>query len=133
MVHRYNATGTFRIDPVVAPLLHPLTRLPLPQLNYFHTYCLLASCTRPHLFQRRDQTRELMRVEEEQEDDKQLALQIVAAARMTAPRLAKMSSISEHRNRWVAYQVRLFTEVHLGCTIEVEIQEDCLVDGEDEL
>lgn len=55
-----------------------------------------------------------MRVEEEQEDDKQLALEIVAAARMTAPRLAKMSSISEHRNRWVAHQVRAFGEVYLG-------------------
>lgn len=54
------------------------------------------------------QMRELMRLEEEQEDDKQLALQIVAMARATAPRLAKMSSVAQHRNRWAAYQVRTF-------------------------
>lgn len=46
-----------------------------------------------------------MRQEEVLEDERQLAARIVAAARTTAPRLAVMSSISEERNRWVAYKV----------------------------
>lgn len=51
-------------------------------------------------------TRELMRREQEVEDERRLAVKIVAEAKATAPRLANMASISEHRNRWVAYKVR---------------------------
>ena len=51
------------------------------------------------------QTRELMRQEGEIEEERRLAAKMLAEARTTAPRLATMSSITEHRNRWVAYKV----------------------------
>lgn len=46
-----------------------------------------------------------MREEADIADEKRLAAKIVAQAKVTAPRLATMSAISEHRNRWVAYKV----------------------------
>lgn len=46
-----------------------------------------------------------MRQEDELEDERRLAARVVAEAKTTAPRLATMNSISEHRNRWVAYKV----------------------------
>lgn len=51
------------------------------------------------------QTREMMREEADIADEKRLAAKIVAQAKVAAPRLATMSAISEHRNRWVAYKV----------------------------
>lgn len=55
---------------------------------------------------RHDQTKEMMREEADIADEKRLAAKIVAQAKVAAPRLAKMSAISEHRNRWVGYKVR---------------------------
>lgn len=52
------------------------------------------------------QTQEMMREEADIADEKRLAAKIVAQAKVAAPRLATMSAISEHRNRWVAYKVR---------------------------
>lgn len=52
-----------------------------------------------------NQTQEMMRDEAEIEEEKRLAARIVAQAKATAPRLATMRAISEHRNRWVAYKV----------------------------
>ena len=46
-----------------------------------------------------------MRQEGEIEEERRLAARMLAEARATAPRLATMSSITEHRNRWVAYKV----------------------------
>lgn len=48
----------------------------------------------------------MMREEADIADEKRLAAKIVAQAKVAAPRLATMSAISEHRNRWVAYKVR---------------------------
>ena len=46
-----------------------------------------------------------MREEADIAEEKRLAAKIVAQAKVAAPRLATMSAISEHRNRWVAYKV----------------------------
>lgn len=73
----------------------------------FRPHALTATPPATHLYtaMETDKTREFIRLEQEQEDDKQLALEIVATARITAPRLAKMSSISDQRSRWVTYMV----------------------------
>lgn len=47
-----------------------------------------------------------MREEREISDERRLAAKMVAQAKATAPRLAKMHAVSEYRGRWVAYQVR---------------------------
>ncbi|CAM9187342.1 unnamed protein product, partial [Hapterophycus canaliculatus] len=55
-------------------------------------------------------TREMMREEREIGDERRLASKIVAQAKATAPRLAKMHAVSEYRSRWVAYQVQKAVE-----------------------
>lgn len=53
-----------------------------------------------------NQTKEMIREETDIAEEKRLAAKIVVQAKAAAPRLATMSAISEHRNRWVAYKVR---------------------------
>eukprot|EP00752_Nemacystus_decipiens_P010357 g9227.t1 len=55
-------------------------------------------------------TKEMMREEADIAEEKRLAAKIVAQAKIAAPRLATMSAISEHRNRWVAYKVQKAVE-----------------------
>ncbi|CAM9946768.1 unnamed protein product, partial [Ectocarpus sp. 8 AP-2014] len=65
---------------------------------------------RGHMLTEEQKTREMMREEAEIADEKRLAAKIVAQAKVTGPRLATMSAISEHRNRWVAYKVQKAVE-----------------------
>lgn len=51
------------------------------------------------------QTRELARLEREHGEDTRAAGDMVTTAKMAAPRLATMASVSDARDRWVAYQV----------------------------
>lgn len=51
------------------------------------------------------QTRELARFEREHGEDTRASGEIVATAKIAAPRLATMASVSGARDRWVAYQV----------------------------
>lgn len=60
------------------------------------------------------QTREMMREERELSDERRLAAKMVAQAKLTGPRLAKMHAVSEYRGRWVTYQVRVRTTTNCG-------------------
>lgn len=64
-----------------------------------------------------------MREEAEMADEKRLAAKIVAQAKVTAPRLATMSAISEHRNRWVTYKVRRRNTREMPTTFRLRVIE----------
>ncbi|CAM9204617.1 unnamed protein product, partial [Discosporangium mesarthrocarpum] len=56
------------------------------------------------------ETRELMRVEAEQREEAQLAVDIVDTARTAAPRLVKLPAVREHMEAWVAHKVQKAVE-----------------------
>ena len=95
--HSYRISGRFVPDPIQLPIRFFICR------NFPIRYETL-HCT---------QTRELMRQEGEIEEERRLAAKMLEEARTTAPRLATMGSITEHRNRWVAYKV--LTENKIPC------------------
>lgn len=111
------ATGKHQLE-IITHNLYSKYQIP-PRCAFYPVVCVaLKKNYRP---KKQKKTRELMRQEDELEDERRLAVRIVAAARTTAPRLATMSSISEQRNRWVAYKVLFHKNEYISTALELRI------------